>query len=126
MNDIKENQQLLIKLYEQRKVLMTQLTAIENAIIGFGGSLNQNEELVYPKTGTYEDKIKYVLKYISRHTPGGLIPATEIANFIQTQEIVDNEDVEKLHSTVTMIASSMYKAGKIKARKDGVKNLYYL
>lgn len=128
------NQSIIDQLHKRRstivahiKELTNQLKATENAIIGFGGSLNSKEQLgEYPEKGTYEDKIKYAIQSMAED---GVVDVTaaDIAQFIEVSERMEFEDdINKMNSTVTMIASSMYKAGKIKAKKDGVRNLYYL
>lgn len=118
------NQVYIEQLHKQRKSLIAQLQAVENAIIGFGGSLEDKIDIPrdYPLEGTYEDKIKHIL-----NTPVKDKSAAGISEYIITMEnIVHEEDKNKVSSNVTMIASSMYKAGKIHARKEGVKNIYYL
>ncbi len=127
------NQTLIEQLHTERNrilldidTLYGRLEAIENAIVGFGGALEKQSVGEYPKEGTYEEKIKYVLKRMLGSNKKE-VTALEIAVYIEAmEEINDEEEAKTMHSTVTMIASSMYKAGKIKARKVGVKNLYYL
>jgi len=126
--------EILDKLYIQRTTLLKQLEAVNNAIIGFGGRLPSSTAVTsllstnlsvstlpdYPSKGTNEEKIKYILGKIGKST------ATRIAEFIQQAEQVPDDKSDKLHGIITMVASSMYTSGKIKAEKDGKRNLYFL
>lgn len=131
---MEDNKDILKKLYERKQSLVnqidkikTQLNAIDNAIIGFGGFIEGVKSISiinYPKDGTYEDKIKFIL---NTHKE---LPASGIANLITAFEnITDTVELNKTHNNITMIASSMYKAGKIHAKKsedNKLKNIYYL
>lgn len=122
-----DNQLVLKQLHEQRRALITQLEAINNAIIGFGGSIELSINIpdIYPDNGTYEEKILYVLSIEEKP-----ISAIDIGTFIVKYEDIQEEiTVLKICNNITMIASSMYKAGKIKAKKtesNKLKNIYYL
>lgn len=99
-----------------------QKEAIENAIIGFGGSLEiipsekESPFSDYPISSTIKSKILYTLSKINEGT------THDIVKFMSEQE---NKDEKEFFSTVTMVASSMYNTEKtLDARKDGVKNIY--
>lgn len=118
---MRKNKQILEELYEKRRELLKQVKSIEQTIIVFGGTIESNSPETpseYPFRSTIKNKILYTLSKIGEGT------ANEIAQYMAEQE-----GKEQLHffNTVTMIASSMYNSEKIiDARKDGVKNIYFL
>lgn len=126
-----ENQEILNNLYlrlkeidESIKKLQVQKDATKNAIIGFGGSLDNLEikdssiySINYPINSTIRKKILFALKELKKATAG------ELAQFMAEKE---HKEKDNFFNTVTITSSAMYTEGIIKAEKDGKKNIYYL
>ncbi|MGV3609853.1 MAG: hypothetical protein ACO1N0_02820 [Fluviicola sp.] len=102
---------------DERKVKALEVLIGEEAYSILSDHYSNDEE--YPFTGTYVDKIKFVLYEIERGT------AKDISNEIIRVEQIDSiEDENKVRLNVTINASRLYKEGVLEVDKAGNANIY--
>ena len=106
---------ILKELYVRRSNLLTQLKAVNSAIVGFGGSekVTENDyklEPIYAMEWTWKRKILYVLKGGERFT------VKDIVNILL--QIEPGLDKKRTLRAVTLYASRLHIAGVLEADKS--------
>lgn len=99
-----------------------ELKGITDAIKALGGSTiaTVSGGDSYDKTSSWPVKIKFAIKQL------GEASVQDVIKFIIDKEPEFKKEETKVYNNVTSISSSLYRAGDIKAKKDGNRNIYYI
>jgi hypothetical protein len=116
LTDLKTREVHLSKKVAELEDLSKELNEIRAAIKALGGTVNTS--LMYNKDAPWGERIKFVLR---SKGPGTV---QDIIERILELEPEKKKDKDSVHNSVTTVASNLAGTGKLKAEKDGFRNIY--